>query len=91
MPPFVGSPLILLEAPEIIYENQRISFNCSAPADVVSYRWFREGAALPAESDETLEVVVTAAVWNGSCLTCVARWGNGTEENASTTLTVVGE
>ncbi len=90
----VESSLVSVEAPEVIYENQLVSFNCS-PSDelfgVMNYSWFRDDVALPSGSDGELEVMAVPLSWNGSCLMCSVEGENGTIANASTTLTVVGK
>lgn len=89
----VGSSLVSVEAPDVIYQDQHISFNCSSSDGefgLVNYSWSRDGASLSSGTDSVLEVVVPLA-WDGSCLSCCVEGENGTVANASTTLTVVGK
>lgn len=83
-----GDFVVTVEVLEIIFEDQEITFNCSAPGvGVVLYTWDRDGITIRTSSEAELTVTVPLS-WNSSCLTCHVQADNGEEANASITLQV---
>lgn len=78
---------MIVEAPEVVYDNQQITFNCSAVnVSVVSYEWSRDGIALQGSSAD-LTVTVPLS-WDDSCLSCHVQSTIGDLVNGSSTLQV---
>ena len=78
-----------LEIPEVIFENQEITFNCSGGVTNGSYRWSLNGSILSGHTNEQLTTTVPLS-WMGSCLTCHVQ-SQGEVTNVSRSLTVLGK
>ena len=81
-----GTFVVEIDAPQFLFEDQEITFNCSAGGiNVVGYNWSRDETVIGSDAELTVTVLLS---WNGSCLTCQAEADNGDTFNASTTLQV---
>lgn len=79
---------MVIDVPEIIFENQLATFNCSAAGvGVVQYSWARDGVSLPGSNASQLTENVSLS-WDGSCLSCHVEAENEEVVNASSTLQV---
>lgn len=76
--------------PEVIYENQDVTFNCSAGVGVVNITWWLDGSLLQAGVGGQLVGMVTLS-WNGACLTCHVEKSAGGAANASHILRVASK
>lgn len=80
-----------LEVPEVIYDNQQITFNCSAVGvSAVNISWWLDGTLLQEGSNGQLVDMISLS-WNGACLTCRVELNDGTVANASSVLTVASK
>ena len=82
-----------LQVPEVIYEGQPITFNCTTAEDVVvlSTSWSLNGTLMPGESEQQLVLTVNLTL-DGVCLSChVVTSPDNASLNASQTLRVVSE
>ena len=77
-----------MESPQFIFQDQQVTFNCSAEVvGVASYSWSRDGVLLPGSEAEQLVVTVPLS-WNGSLLSCHVQVSGGAVSNDSITLQV---